>query len=85
MIDVKENFKSQYGQDLTYRLCPEPETQPHLLVCKEINDPLQTSNISYEDVFKDISKQEAIAKHYYKALKLRNMKLKEQNSGILSS
>ena len=29
MIDVKANFKSQYGQDLSCRFCPEIETQAH--------------------------------------------------------
>ena len=55
MIDVKANFKSQYGQDLTCSLYPEIETQPHLLVCREIINILEVSSVTYEDIFKDIT------------------------------
>ena len=76
MIEVKDNFKSYYGQDLTCKFCPEKETQSHLLVCREIVDTIDTSKYSYEDIFKDIKKQEPIARAYTKILKLRSMKLK---------
>ena len=76
MIDVKCNFKSYYGQDLKCKLCPEEETLPHLLVCKETVDTIDTSNYSYHDVFEDLEKQEAITKMYIQILKLRTMKLK---------
>ena len=85
MIDVKANFKSQYGQDLSCRFCPEIETQAHLLVCREIINDLDVSGVSYEDIFEDISKQEAIAKVYSAAMRIRNSKLKEHTSKILSS
>ena len=76
MIEVKDNFKSYYGQDLTCKFCPEKETQSHLLVCREIVDTIDTSKYSYEDIFKDKKKQEPIARAYTKILKLRSMKLK---------
>ena len=76
MIDVKSNFRTQYGQDLACRFCPEEETQSHLLICKELIDNLDTSSIEYEDIFKDVKKQESIARLYTQILKIRNMKLK---------
>ena len=76
MIDVKSNFKSQYGQDLVCRFCPEEETQAHLLLCKELVDNIDTSDIIYEDIFKSLKKQEAISKTYTQILKNRNLKLK---------
>ena len=85
MIDVRTNFKTHYGQDLTCRLCPEEDTQPHLLVCKEIINNLDASNITYEDAFKDIAKQEALARVYSTALRIRNTKIEEQNSKLLSN
>ena len=76
MIDVKCNFKSYYGQDLKCKLCPEEETQPHLLICKETVDSIDTSSYSYDDVFGDLERQEAIAKIYTQILQRRTMKLK---------
>ena len=76
MIDVKSNFRTQYGQDLACRFCPEEETQSHLLLCNELIDNLDTSSIEYEDIFKDLKKQEAVARLYTQILKIRDMKLK---------
>ena len=85
MIDVKANFKSQYGQDLTCRFCPEIETQSHLLVCREIINNLDVSSVTHEDIYEDITKQEAVAKVFSAAIRIRNSKLKEQTSKNLSS
>ena len=76
MIDVKTNFKSQYGQDLKCRLCPEEESQAHLLSCKEIIQDIDTSNIKYDDIFLDIKKQEVMGKIYTQILNIRNTKLR---------
>ena len=76
MIDVKSSFRTQYGQDLACRFCPEEETQSHLLLCNELIDNLDTSSIEYEDIFKDLKKQEAVARLYTQILKIRDMKLK---------
>ena len=84
MIDVKSNFKFLYGQDLTCRFCPKEETQSHLLLCKELVDSLDVSNVTYGDIFKDIKKQEVVAKNYTQIMKIRSMKLKilERNLSI---
>ena len=74
MVQVKSNFKNQYGQNLTCHFCPAEETQSHILLCKETSD-IDTSQVSYDDIFGDISKQEKIAKVLNKILKLRNSKL----------
>ena len=76
MIDVKSNFKSQYGQDLVCRFCPVEETRAHLLLCKELVDNIDTSNVCYGDIFQGLTKQEAISKIYTQILKIRSMKLK---------
>ena len=47
MIDVKTNFKSKHGQDLSCRLCPEEENQAHLLSCKEIIEYIDTSKMGH--------------------------------------
>ena len=46
MVEVKANFKSQYGQDLTCKFCSEDDTQSHLLSCKELVDNLDTSEVT---------------------------------------
>ena len=45
MVDVKVNFKTYYGQNLTCRFCFEEESQPHLLLCKEIVDGIDVSDV----------------------------------------
>ena len=72
----KTNFKSQYGQDLKCRLCPEEESQAHLLSCKAITQDIDTSNIKYDDIFLNVKKQEVIAKIYTQILKIRNTKIR---------
>ena len=67
MIDVKCNFKSYVNSVLRRK---------HSLVCKETVDIIDTSDYSYDDVFEDLEKQEAIAKIYTRILQRRTMKLK---------
>ena len=76
MVEVKANFKSQYGQDLTCRFCSEDDTQSHLLSCKELVDNLDTSKVAYSDIFKDLKNQEEMARIYTQILKVRSLKLK---------
>ena len=72
MIDVKTNFKSKHGQDLSCRLCPVEENQAHLLSCKEIIECKTT----YDNIFWDLKKQEEIAKIYTQILKTRSTKIR---------
>ena len=76
MVDVKSNFKNQYGSNLTCDFCRIEVTQPHLLWCKEVSTGIDTSEVQYSDIFADIEKQEKIAKILRKILKQRIMKTK---------
>ena len=58
MVDVKSNFKMQYGQNLTCNFCPEIDTQSHLLSCEQLTDGIDISNTEYEHIFQDLKKQE---------------------------
>ena len=76
MVDVKSNFKNQYGSDLTCDFCRVEDTQSHLLLCKEVSTGIDTSKVQYNDIFDDIDKQERIAKILHKILKQRDLKIK---------
>ena len=76
MVEVKSNFKTHHDEQVTCSFCPEEDTQAHLLSCKEVTMGIDISNVEYEDIFKDIDKQEAIARVFNKILKQRNLKLK---------
>ena len=76
MVDVRSNFKTQYGQKLACPFCKEEETQSHLLNCKQITVGIDVTQVKYSDTFKDVNKQEAIAKIFTKILKQRSLKLK---------
>ena len=76
MVEVKANFKTQYGHNLTCNFCPEEETQFHLVSCKEVTKDIDMSKFEYEDIYKDITKQEEAAKGLHKILKQRNLRLK---------
>ena len=76
MVEVKSNFKAKYGQNLSCNFCPEEETQIHLLSCKELLKDLDMPKVEYDDIFKDITRQEKAAKELNKILKERNNRLK---------
>ena len=76
MVDVRSNFKTQYGQNLACPFCAEEETQSHLLNCQQITVGIDVSQVEYSDVFKDVNKQEAISKIFTRILKQRSLKLK---------
>ena len=77
MVDVKFNFKMQYGQNLACHFCPEMDTQSHLLACKILTDGIDISDIEYEHIFQDIGKQEKAAIIFNKILKKKNLLLKQ--------
>ena len=77
MVDVKSNFKSQYGNNLTCYFCSSEDTQLHILSCKEVAGDINMSGAQYDDIFSDLLiKQEKIAKILNKILKQRNLKMK---------
>ena len=76
MVEVKSNFKTQHGHNLACNFCPEEETQTHLLTCKELIKDIDMSKVEYDDIFKDITRQENAAKELNKILKQRNLRLK---------
>ena len=78
MFEVKSNFKTKHDEQVTCSFCPEEDTQSHLLSCKDVTVGIDTSNVEFEDIFKDIDKHKAIAKVYNKILNQRNLKLKIQ-------
>ena len=75
MVDVKTNFKTHYGHNLACRFCPEDESQAHLLSCNEIIKGVDVTKVEYDDIFKNIEKQEAVAKVFTAILKSRSLKL----------
>ena len=69
MIDVKQNFKSSYKDDMWCRLCLlNSETQQHLLDCPIIRDKLKGvvrfENLNLEMMYQSTESQELIAKSY---------------------
>ena len=69
MIDVKENFKSSYKDNMLCRLCLlQSESQQHLLDCHIIRDKLKGvvrfENLNLEMMYQPIESQEIIAKSY---------------------
>ena len=79
MVDVKSNFKMQYGQNLSCYFCLETDTQSHLLLCKPITNGIDMQSTEYDHIFQDISKQEKIAKILNKILKQRNTLLEKRS------
>ena len=77
MVDVKCNFKNQYGGNLTCYFCSYEDTQSHILSCRELIGDIKISDVQYNHIFSDlITEQEKIAKVLNKILKKRNLKIK---------
>ena len=77
MIDVKCNFKNQYGENLTCYFCSYEDTQSHILSCKELIGDINISGVQYSHIFSDlITEQEKVAKLLNMILKKRNLKMK---------
>ena len=79
-MDVKSNFKMQYGQNLTFSFFPEIDTQFHLLSCRQLIDGIDVPNTEYEHIFQDMEKQEKAAIVFNKILKKRNSLMKQMSS-----
>ena len=84
MIEVKNNFSSKYGNKLECSLCfHHVEDQEHLLKCSEIVSEVNTSEISYKDIFGTLNKQAEAIKIWKQVLKVRNSKMKNRNIILL--
>ena len=84
MIDIKDNFKHKYENDLSCDLCGEYEDQQHLLECKVLIENWKSlyndSIIKYEDLFSTENKQLSAVKLFSEVLKTRQKLLDEQNT-----
>ena len=58
----KTNYWTQHAADLPCSICKEEDTPQHLLHCTRITSDVDTSGISYSDIFGPIAKQIEIAK-----------------------
>ena len=77
MVDVKCNFKSQYGENLTCYFCSNEDKQSHILSCKELVGDINISGVQYNHIFSElITEQERAAKLLNMILKKRNLKIK---------
>ena len=77
MLDVKNNFKSKFGENLNCSLCKNHlEDQENLLNCSEIVSDIDTSQILYSDIFGTTEKQVKAVKVWKQVIKVRNSKLK---------
>ena len=76
--NVKANFKNKYGNNLECPLCGLGEdSQPHMLVCTELNklydtEELLTKKCFYDNLFGDQKEQKVITHLYMKLLSIRN-------------
>ena len=78
MINVKENFKTMYG-DTSCNLggCNQPQTQQHLLSCSAIiEDCMEARNsphVKYTDLFSSVDRQHRCAQLYAKILETKEL------------
>ena len=76
MIDVKENFKSSYVNNMWCKICHLfSESQQHLLVCQPLRMSLRGlvdfDSLKYDMIFGPIKEQEKFAKNYTQILCVR--------------
>ena len=58
----KTNFRTFHGDDLSCSICQEEDNSEHLLHCSRITAGIDTSGVSYRDIFGSLSKQIKIVK-----------------------
>ena len=76
MVDVKENFKSNY-ENMLCRLCfIFSENQQHLLDCsiirEKLKDVIEFENLNIEMAYESLERQELLAKYYTIILNARS-------------
>ena len=81
----RDNFHNQY-QNVACQLCYlEPDTQKHALFCKVIEEQLNQNekntlkDITYEDIFGNISSQLRITKLYQSIIRIKKRLLSHRN------
>ena len=82
LTEAKMNYKQQFGENIWCSSCKLfPSSQEHLFSCfimrKKIKSDINFNEISYDDIFGSLNKQEAIAKAFTKVLKV-HQELKEK-------
>ena len=84
MVDVKDNFKQKYEDNMSCDACGEYEDQQHLLECKILIENCKSlyddSTIRYEDLFSTVNTQLSTVKLFTEVLQTRQKLLDEQNA-----
>ena len=76
MTNCKSNFKNQFGNDLTCRICKihgSIENEDHILICPELTDG--QSEVQFTDVFGDVNSQFNAVQVYKKIIRRRSVHL----------
>ena len=73
--DIRSNFKRQFVDYNCPLKCNHIDSQEKILICDKLKDNFL--DLEYSDLFKDIHKQEAIAKAFNKAMKIRENMIEE--------
>ena len=76
-LDLKNNFKSKYKDDLSCRTCDSGvrEDEQHLLLCSGLNIEDDASSVKYDDLFSNLKSQIEATKIYMKILRKRDIML----------
>ena len=83
---IRKNFSGMYGGATMCPLCnTHPDTQEHILQCHKIQEiePQLNEDVSFSDVFKDVTLQKKAVQEYLKALKARDSLLEEEGQHSL--
>ena len=80
MTNVRTNYRRKYGSNRNCSLCDiqADESQEHLLICPGLNEVPRNPSVKYQDIFDNLEKKIEAVKYFSKLLKLRKIKLKEQ-------
>ena len=76
MIDCKSNFRNQFDNVLTCRICQEVnsvEDEDHLLVCKTLKT--EEYDVQFSDVYCNLDKQYKVTKEFKSILRRRQILL----------
>ena len=76
MTNCKSNFKMQFGNVLTCRICKEEgsvEDENHILICSELTEG--QCEVQFTDVYGDLDSQFNAVQVYKKVIRRRNVYL----------
>ena len=74
MLNCKSNFRNQFNNDLTCRICKvtgSTEDENHILTCSELNDDVYS--VRFEDVYSNVDDQYKVIQVYKKVLRKRKI------------